>query len=204
MSSLIFRPSGLARIPLITHGLRRGLHSFAASRLGVRRLRIAARVVVHIQLLHPALYLFGIFRTPFHPQEALLYEQTISPTAAVFICVDPGRLEDRYAQSRHRRPPRIRNHELPNRRRRSSPDGPHQLRNLRPPQRRQRQCDSSPFALHGRLSRIRMAERDRACARHHAAISDHQRDVRQRTLFVSKQYTRALSWSALSADDHPR
>src|ERR1700719_742581 len=37
-----FAPSGLARFPLLTHGLRRGLHAFAASRLKASPLRARA------------------------------------------------------------------------------------------------------------------------------------------------------------------
>jgi len=37
--TLSFAPSGLALLARLTHGLRRGLHSFAASRLGGRFVR---------------------------------------------------------------------------------------------------------------------------------------------------------------------
>ncbi len=39
---LFFRPFGADSFPMLTHGLRRGLHSFAASRVVVARVKSAA------------------------------------------------------------------------------------------------------------------------------------------------------------------
>src|SRR5271165_5542401 len=141
-----------------------------------------------------------IFRTP-GKQKRSDHEKTSPTVLDCTTALCPG---SHQARSRKTQGTRIRHRELPHRRWRDLPASARGLRNLRPFECGERQCRTTAVALHGGLSRLRMADWSGQSARPGETFSRSHGTVRERAFLFAEQYARAVPRPAISSHDYSR